>query len=94
MYTKESLLSKKYTWGNIVNVSEIGNYLIVEYKSIVSDNYPNAGEYEEESTFHPYVNGRDTNCSFGSLDNALIHAVSCNAGKSRASEFIIDMLKP
>lgn len=92
MNTKESLLSKKYTWGNLVNVYEIGCYLIAEYYP--KKDYGNSSEqgYEETPSFQPYVNGSDTNHSFDTLDKALIHAVSCNAGHSRASEFIINML--
>lgn len=94
MYTKKSLLSKKYTWGELVNIHEIGNYLIVEYKNEERGQHGQiiSGTYDGTNSFHPYINGRDTNCSFSSLDMALIHAVSCNAGHSRASEFIINML--
>ena len=81
MYTKESFLSKPYTWGKLVNVHEIGNYLIVEYTTDDGENH-----------FHPYVNGKDTHHSFMSLDKALIHSVSCNAGHGRASEYINNML--
>ena len=94
METRLSLLSKKYVWGNLVAIHEIGNYLIVEYENEEEDEQGQdiPGTYDGTNSFHPYVNGHDTNCSFRSLDNALIHAVSCNSGHSRASEFIINML--
>lgn len=93
MYTKESLKSEKYTWGKLAEVYEIANYLIVAYYPTKYENGSCLdGQYEEKLSFHPYINGRDTNHSFGSLDNALIHCVSCNNGHSRASEFIINML--
>lgn len=94
MYTKAELLSKKYAWGILVQVHEIGNYLIVEYQNEERDERGQyiAGTYDGTNNFHPYVNGHDTNHSFGSLDDALIHAVSCNKGHNRASEFIINML--
>lgn len=82
MYTKSKLLYEKYTWGKLVEVHEINNYLIVEYEN----------EYEGINSFHPYVNGYDTHCNFSSLDYALIHAIAYNKGHSRASEFIINML--
>lgn len=88
MYTKERLLSEKYTWGKLIAVHEIANYLIVEY---YAQDYANGG-YETEPAFHPYVNGKDTNHSFNGLDKALIHCVCCNAGESGASTFIIKML--
>ena len=94
MYTKKSLLNGKYVWGEIVNVHEIGNYLIVEYKNCKDDEHGQdiKGTYDGTNSFHPYVDGHDTNCSFDTLDKAIIHAISCYAGHSRASEFIINML--
>ena len=98
MYTRESLLSKPYTWGKLVEIHEIGNYLIVEYKEtkLSHGDFGSRldGKYEDESSFHPYVNGSDTNSGFDTLDRAIIHAVACNAGHSRASEHIINMLRP
>lgn len=82
MFTIKSLTSKPYTWGELQVVHEIGNYLIVEYTK------------DGEVGFHPYVNGKDTNTSHGSLDKALIHAICCNSGHNRASEFINNMLRP
>ena len=89
MYTKEILLSRGYTWGEIIFVHEIGHYLIVEYKQS-KDFCPEI--QEDIILFHPYIKGIDTNTSSDSLDKALINAISINAGHWRAAEFIINML--
>ena len=93
MYTKKLLKRTKYTWGKLVRIYEIENYLIVSY---YSNKYINGthidNEFESELSFHPYVNGRDTHHSFSSLDMALIHAICYSSGHHRASEFINNML--
>lgn len=78
MYTREKLLSQNYTWGKMVGIYEIGEYLIVEYKPFNYENgRPSATDtYKEESNYHPYINGNDTNTSYDSLDAAIVRAIA------------------
>jgi hypothetical protein len=68
---------KPYPWGKLVEIHEIGEYIIVEYKSNVYRNSQAVHtEHEEKSTWHPYTNAKDTSCSFESLDAALVGAIA------------------
>jgi hypothetical protein len=53
----------EWVWGGCPLVHEIGPYSIVEYVR------------DDIVLFHPYVNGKDTNQFFNSLDKALLGAI-------------------
>jgi hypothetical protein len=55
-----------FTWGSVVQIHEIGEYSIVE--STQRD--------DNTASFHPYVNGKDFNRSFETLDIALLAAIA------------------
>lgn len=61
---KITLLSKEYHWGHVIAVHCIGEYQIIEYVK--------AGEM----LWHGYINYKDTNCSYSSLDSALIGCIT------------------
>ena len=89
------LTSNQYTWGKIIEIHEVGIYIIVEYKAIKFDGCSpvEPKEYEENSSFHPYVNGDDNNESFNSLDHALAAAICINNNeKTRASNYFMKMI--
>ncbi len=89
---KTQLQSKPYTWGKFVQTHEIGEYLIVEYKArVYKDTAPVNGEYEEKSSYHPYINGHDTSHSYCRLDECLVGVVAYKyeGGNSRAAGYFI-----
>ena len=81
----------KFVWGPVVEVHEIGEHQIIEYREQIFKNGTGTGKYEPKKTsFH--VHGR--NESFDSLDMALIGAIchkhdGCN---TRAPYYISKML--
>jgi hypothetical protein len=90
------LKRERYTWGDIVEIHEIGNYIIVEYKAIKFDGCSpvEPRSYEEKSTFHPYIDGDDQNESYDSLDHALAACICVNNGtNTRASMYFMKMVK-
>lgn len=62
-----NICGKKFVWGNVTKQHTIGEWLIVEYQ----DKNNNS-----ETMFHPYYQGKDTGCSYATLDEALIGAIS------------------
>jgi hypothetical protein len=89
---RTELRSKHYTWGKLVEIHEIGEYLIVEYKSKKYKNHTAVnGEYEEDSTFHPFINGHDTNTGYHSMDECLAGAIAIKyeGGNSRGAGYFI-----
>lgn len=62
---KGGFVSVRWVWGGWIDVHTIGQYSIVEYKS-----------KSNETLFHPYVNGKDTNIGFDSMDEALTGAIA------------------
>lgn len=56
---------KKWAWGGAPVVHEIGPYSVVE----------SVDEKDGRILFHPYVNGKDTNTSYMTLDQAILGAM-------------------
>jgi len=76
---EKSEMIKSCAWlGLFVRSHEIGEYFIVEYKpKQYKDCAPiSPAKYGEESEFHPFVRGRNTNTSYGSLDAAIVGAIA------------------
>lgn len=71
---KETL--KKFPWGPVVAVHEIGEYSVVEYHPEVFEKSTGTGRHHEYTNFHPYLNGKDTSQSFDTLDGALIGVIA------------------
>jgi len=67
---------KKFPWGPVVDVHEIAEYSIVEYRPQIYKNGTGTREYHEYTHFHPYINGKDTCHCYESLDSALIGSVA------------------
>lgn len=78
-----------YTWGPIIQVHQIGPYVILEYTPRVTG----SARYEGVS-FHAFVDGGDTNHSFNTLDAALAGAMAYRAEgpNSRAGQYFMNMI--
>lgn len=61
---------KKFVWGKVLEVIEVGSYEIVKAATRETPETPSA------VIFHPYVNGKDTNSAAASLQGALILAIA------------------
>ena len=81
---KIELITKEYTWGNVVNVHCIGEYQIVEA----------IGKRDKETQWHGYINYRDTNTSYSSLDSALVGCIGIKyeGGNGRAAMYFCKMI--
>ena len=62
---KLDLIKNEYVWGPILNIYCIGEYQIVEYIDKKSN----------KVLYHGYINYRDTNTGYCSLDTALIGCI-------------------
>lgn len=63
----------RFPWGEVVAVYEIGPYAIVEFYRNRPDNAKD--DWATEISFHLWVDGKDTNHSYHSLDHALVAGV-------------------
>ncbi len=93
---KERLLNELYTWGKFKAIHEIGLYLIVEYYPTKYDGCAAInGTYEDFTSFHPFINERDTNTSYNSLEAAIVGAIAYkyDGGNSQAGYFFMKMIK-
>jgi len=57
---KIQFIETEYTWGKIITTHSIGDYQIIE---------------DHKNNFHLYINFKDTNTSYSSIDTALIGGV-------------------
>lgn len=62
---KIELITKEYTWGDVVNVHCIGEYQIVEA----------IGKRDRKVQWHGYIDYCDTNRGYYSLDSALVGCI-------------------
>ena len=85
---KVCFLELEFSWGSVVKTHCIGDYQILEHR--------NKFLYKDKTSFHAYINFKDTNCSYSSLDEALIGAIAQNnleVNEARyATRFILKML--
>lgn len=81
---KIELITKEYTWGDVVKVHCIGEYQIVEA----------IGKTDRETQWHGYINYRDTNTSYSSLDSALVGCIGIKyeGGNGRAAMYFCRMV--
>lgn len=81
---KIELIVKEYTWGKVVKVHCIGEYQIVEA----------IGKRSGETQWHGYINYRDTNTSYSSLDYALVGCIGIKyeGGNGRAAMYFCRMV--
>jgi hypothetical protein len=90
--------TKEFPWGEIVSVQKITDEIdVVIYHSYIYEEGQRTREMEKGFTYHPYVGGHDTNCSFHSMEEAIIYAI-CHRHLEineamHAERFISRMLK-
>jgi len=80
---------ENFTWGRVVRLHVVGEYEIVEYIA------EHVEETKDRTQFHVYVDGRDTNTSAASLDEALAIAISYKyeGPNGRAARYFMRMLR-
>ncbi len=77
MNKKLNEIKKKFVWGPIVDIHEIGDYQIIEYNPQIFNKCTGTGKYDYNRTqFHPYINYNDTSHSYKTLDEALIGTIA------------------
>lgn len=87
-------IKKNFSWGPIIKIHKVGEYSIVEYHPQIFKNGSGTGKYSESSLFHPYIGDRDTNCTYDSLDRALLGAICIKSlgFNARADDLFNNML--
>lgn len=89
---------RKFTWGPIDAIHQVGPYTIVEYRrdnsNTTSADPDGLAASHDQTHFHPYIDGKDTAQSFLSLDQALIGAIAYRheGPNTRAPGYIYSML--
>lgn len=58
-----------FTWGKVLRVHRVGEYAIVEYT-------PNTPRNHDGPLFHPFIDGKDTNHSYHTLDAAVVGCIA------------------
>lgn len=81
---KVKLITEEYTWGEVVKVHCIGEYQIVEA----------IGKRDGEVQWHGYINYRDTNTGYSSLDSALVGCIGIKyeGGNGKAAMYFCRMV--
>lgn len=81
---KIELISKEFTWGEVVKVHCIGEYQIIEA----------IGRKDGETQWHGYINYRDTNTGYSSLDSALVGCIGIKyeGGNGKAAMYFCKMV--
>ncbi len=91
------LRENPYTWGKLVYIHQIGEYIIVEYKAIIFKDSSRVipTQYEKESSFHPYIDGADTCRGFDNLDDALARCIAqkIDGHNTRADEYFMKSIR-
>lgn len=79
---KLQLITEEYTWGKVVNIHSVGDYQIVE---AIKDN---------KTHWHGYIDYKDTNVSYTSLDSALVGCIGIKheGGNGRAAMYFCKMI--
>lgn len=68
---------RTFPWGPIDATHEVGEYQIVQFRRDMSNSsQPKYWHEHGQTQFHPYINGRDTSCSYASLDSALVGVIA------------------
>lgn len=83
--------------GKFVKTHEIGDYIILEYKPTKYEGCaPLKGQYEDESRFCPFVNCKSTNCTYSTLEMAIVSAIAYkfDGANSRAAEYFMKSINP
>lgn len=91
---KVEYLKKEFSWGEVLEVHSIGEYIIFKYKEKKSDHISDeAYEKENHISYHSYTDFKDDCRGYATLDQAIIGAISSKYdGSDRAFGYICRML--
>lgn len=80
---KLDLIKREYHWGRVLEIHCIGEYQIVE-----------AIKDDEKVNYHGYINYKDTNTSYYSLDSALVGCIGrkYEGGNGKAAMYFCKMI--
>lgn len=85
-----------YTWGELVSIHECGQYSIVEFHPWKRDKFTvlTGNQNVDERNFSPYIDDKNCNRSYDSLDAALVGAICLKHDgiNTRADGYIMRML--
>ncbi len=67
----------EYHWGEVIAVHSIGEYDIIEFypKEYISGRGTGKIDYNHKQ-YHAYINGKDTNHSYYTLEGAIVGAIA------------------
>jgi hypothetical protein len=86
-----------YCCGRVIKIHEIDQYSIVEYHpwKVNGCTILTGKANTEELNFMPYINGKEINHSFCSLDSALVGVIAYKyeGGNHRADQYFMKMIK-
>ena len=75
--TQIPTVGREFTWGQLIGVMQIGPYHVAEYYPWIYVNGRSKHTPDfDKLMFHPYVEEKDTNHSYPSLDAALAGAIA------------------
>lgn len=79
---KLDLIQREYSWGNVIKIHCVGEYQIVEATK------------DDKSHWHGYINYKDTNTSYYSLDSALVGCIGrkYEGGNGKAAMYFCKMI--
>lgn len=89
--TKDEMIKNSAWLGRFEAFHQIGEYSFVEYHSTVFNGCSPVvpRQYEKKTSFSAFINGRGTNTSYSSLDEALAGTIAqkWGGGNSQAGTF-------
>jgi len=76
-----------YTWGQVLNVIDVGDYTVVQYRC-------DFGSQEGKELFAGYLAGVSTSHSFNTLEEALVHSIAQNYDgiNTQAAHYFMKMI--
>jgi hypothetical protein len=91
---KVDYLKKEFSWGEVLEVHSIAEYIIFKYKEKKSNHISDeAYEKEDHISYHSYTNFKDDSMGYATLDQAIIGVISSKYdGSDRAFGYICRML--
>jgi hypothetical protein len=70
-------LASGFTWGEVKTVHVVGDYQIIEYHPRKTENNRVLKDIDyEQVAFHPYIDWKDTNRGFGTLEEAMVGVIA------------------
>jgi len=67
---------QRFTWGNVISIMDVGRYTFINFEPNCDRQEAVDVSDETRFAFHIYIDGKDSSHSAGSLDQALVLAIS------------------